>query len=75
MVKVLFDFQYYISTSQADIEIRMPIENVPKKDDEVTFDFDLDEDIVMPFTIVARQFVYDKSGLSHIHIFLKNAES
>lgn len=75
MVKVIFNFRHHISTSQRDIEIRMPIEHLPKVGNDVCFDFELAEDLDMLCQAADIQYLYDKHGLKHITVYLKDAEA
>lgn len=75
MVKVIFNFKHYIGSSQDDIEIRMPIEHLPKIGNDICFDFELSEDIDMLCQAQDIQYLYDKDGLKHITVFLKDAEA
>lgn len=74
MVKVIFNFKHHIATAQQDIEIKLPIEYLPKVGDDVCFDFELAEDLDMLCQAANVQYLYDRSGLVHIIVFLKNAE-
>ena len=74
MVKVIFNFKHHIATAQQDIEIKMPIEHLPKVGDDVCFDFELAEDLDMLCQAANVQYLYDRSGLVHIIVYLKNAE-
>jgi hypothetical protein len=75
MVKVIFNFKHHIATAQTDIEIRMPIEHIPKVGDDVCFDFELAEDLDMLCQAANIQYLYDRNGLIHIIVYLKDAEA
>ena len=75
MVKVIFNFKHHIGTAQEDIDLKMPIEHLPKRGDDVCFDFELAEDLDMLCQVGDIQYLYDRAGLVHIVIYLKNAEA
>lgn len=75
LVKVIFDFGYHIATKQDDIVMRLPIEQVPKASNEVTFTFELSEEVDELLFIVAEiQYVYNRNSIAHIKIYLKSAD-
>lgn len=75
MVKVIFNFKHHIATEQHDIDIKMPIEHLPKVGNDVCFDFELAEDIDVLCQVADIQYLYDKAGLVHIVVYLKDAEN
>jgi hypothetical protein len=76
MIKVVFIFGYHIATKQDDITINLPIEHIPKRGDEVTFSYDLAEDLEEKLSVVSEiQYVYNNLGLAGIKIYLKHTEA
>jgi hypothetical protein len=75
MIKVIFNFKHHIATAQENIELKMPIEHLPKRGDDVCFDFELAEDLDMLCQAADIQYLYDKSGLVHVTVYLKDAEN
>jgi hypothetical protein len=74
MVKVIFNFKHHIATDQEAIEIKMPIEHIPKVGDDVCFDFELAEDIDLLCQAANIQYLYGNGGLKQITVYLKDAE-
>jgi hypothetical protein len=76
MIKVVFIFGHYIATKQDDIVMQMPIEHVPKDDNEVIFSYELAEDLEDKLCVVSEvQYVYNNLGLAGIKVYLKQKDA
>jgi hypothetical protein len=76
MIKAVFIFGYHIATRQDDITMNLPVEHIPKRGDEVTFSYELAEDLEDKLCVVSEiQYVYNTLGLAGIKIYLKPTDS
>lgn len=73
--KVIFNFKQHIETTQEEIRMFLPIEEIPKQGHSVSFNYELAEDLANTTCVASEiRYMYYKGGLDCIVVYLKAAE-